>query len=222
MIRRDYIIRAIEEAVRALAEISGFRQDQRWEEAQQAIETQCKALTGLDERSVAKLSEMELLALVAQDQPTSLVQTRLFLVISLLKEAGEVAAAQGQVQQGHDFFLKALHVLLGVSAENEAGELPSFVPRVETLLQSLSGAPLPFRTLTMLMQHYERTGQFALAEDMLYSILEEKGDDREGLAFGVAFYQRILRQNDATLLVGNLPRAEILEGLGDLTHRQKL
>jgi hypothetical protein len=74
----------------------------------------------------------------------------------------------------------------------------------------------------MLMQHYERTGQFALAEDMLYSILEEKGDDREGLAFGVAFYQRILRQNDATLLVGNLPRAEILEGLGDLTHRQKL
>jgi hypothetical protein len=140
-------------------------------------------------------------------------------MISLLREAGEIAAGDGRIADAREIWLKALHLLLDVSAPGDAAEHPAFVPKVEELIQSLTGSSLPVRTQAMLMRHYESTGQFAKAEDTLYSILEETGDDPASVEFGLAFYQRILRQNDATLLAGNLPRGEAEEGLHDLKQR---
>jgi hypothetical protein len=219
MIRRDYILRAIEECVQALTRIRALRHGQRWEEARQAVDTECEKLAAAGARGLAQLSETELLARLAQDQPTQVVRTRLFLMISLLQEAAEIAAGEGRVADAREIGLKALHLLLDVSAQNDAGEHPAFVPRVELMVRALEGAPLPVRTLVLLMQHYESTGQLAKAEDTLYSILEATVNDPASLEFGAAFYQRILRQNDATLAAGNLPRSEAEEGLREIKSR---
>lgn len=71
----------------------------------------------------------------------------------------------------------------------------------------------------MLMRHYEATGQFAKAEDALFSILDDLGSDAEVIAFGRAFYERLLRRSDASLLAGNLPRGEAQQGLDELNRR---
>jgi tetratricopeptide (TPR) repeat protein len=197
-----------------------LRQGRRWEEARQAVDAQCEKLAAAGARHLAQLSETELLARLAQDQPTQTVRARLFLVISLLQEAGEIAAAEGRVADAREVYLKALHLLLDVSAQNDDGEHPAFVPRVEVLVQALAGAPLPVRTQVMLMRHYESTGQLAKAEDTLYSILEAMEYDPASLEFGAAFYERILRQSDAMLMDGNLPRAEAEEGLRELKGRR--
>jgi hypothetical protein len=220
MIRRDYILRMIEECIQALTQIRALRHNQRWEEARQAVEAQCEKLAAAGARDLARLSETELLARLAQDQPTQIVRARLFVLISLLQEAGEIAAAEGRVADARETGLKALHLLLEVSAQNDAGELPAFVPRVEALVHSLAGAPLPVRTQIMLMQHYESTGQLAKAEDTLFGILDATANDPASLEFGAAFYERILRQNDAMLMAGNLPRAEAEEGLRELNGRK--
>jgi len=68
------------------------------------------------------------------------------------------------------------------------------------------------------MRHYEATGQFAKAEDALYSILDAVGGDPEVVGFGRAFYERILRRSDAALLAGNLPRGEAEQGLDELNR----
>ena len=94
--------------------------------------------------------------------------------------------------------------------------MPEFVPRVEAILASLSESPLPPRTHALLMRHYEQTGQFAKAEDALFSILEAAPGDAAVIDFGLAFYDRILRQSDAMLTAGNLPRAEAEQGLREL------
>jgi hypothetical protein len=65
---------------------------------------------------------------------------------------------------------------------------------------------LPPETQAALMQHYERTGEYAKAEDMLYSLLEVHIDDAEILRFGMGFYQRLLRCSNSELAEGNLPR----------------
>jgi hypothetical protein len=39
----------------------------------------------------------------------------------------------------------------------------------------LRNDPLPLRTLALLMQHYERTGEFAKAEDELFAMLDAAG-----------------------------------------------
>jgi hypothetical protein len=218
MIRRDYILRMIEECIQALAQIRALRQNRRLAEAQKVVDAQCEKLAGAGAENLVQLSETELLARLARDQPTQVVRDRLCFIISFLQEAGEIAIAEGRVAQGREIFLKALHLLLGVLAQSHAGEHPNFMPGLDALVRLLDG-PLPVPTQAMLMQHYENTGQFAKAEDTLYSILGATENDPATLEFGTAFYERILRQNDASLLAGNLPRTEVEEGLRDLKRR---
>jgi hypothetical protein len=220
MIRRDYILQMIEECIQALTQIRALRQGRHWAEARQAVDEQCQKLAAAGAHNLAQLSETELLARLVQDQPTQAVRARLFLVISLLQEAGDIAAAEGLLEEARVIYLKALHLLLEVSAEDDPVGLPAFVPRVEELVHCLAEAPLPIRTQALLMRHYESTGQLAKAEDTLFSILDATANDPASLEFGAAFYQRILRQNDATLTAGNLPRAEAEEGLRELQQRQ--
>jgi hypothetical protein len=219
MIRRDYILRAIEECVQALTQIGTLRQDRRLEEARRAVDAQCEKLAAAGARNLAQLSETELLARLAEGQPTQTVRPRLFLMISLLQEAGEIAAAEGRVADAREIGVKALNLLLEVSAQNDAGEHPAYVPKVEALVRLLEGVTLPVRTRVLLMRHYESAGQLAKAEDTLFSILDSTANDAASLEFGIAFYQRILRQSDAILAAGNLPRAEAEETLKELQGR---
>jgi hypothetical protein len=220
MVRRDYILEMIEECIQALTNIRALGQSQRWEEARQAVDEQCEKLAAGGAQDLARLSETELLARVAQDQPTQTVRTRLFLVISLLQEAGDIAAGEGRMAEAREIYLKALHLLLDISAQDDPNGHPAFVPRAEVLVQCLAGEPLPLRTQVLLMQHYESTGQLAKAEDRLFSVLDATKDDPASIEFGAAFYQRILRQNDAMLVAGNLPRAEAEEGSRDLQRKK--
>src|SRR5277367_4315825 len=114
MIRRDYILQMIEECIQALAGIRALRSGQRWAEARMAVDAQCEKLAAAGAQNLAQLSETELLARLAVDQPTQTVRARLFLVISLLQEAGEIAAAEGRVADSREIYLKALHLLLDV------------------------------------------------------------------------------------------------------------
>jgi hypothetical protein len=214
MIRRDYILQMIEEFIRALTQIRALRQQERWQEARLALDAECEKLAAAGARNLARLSETELLARLAQDQPTSVVRQRLFLMIALLQEAGEIADGQGCAQEGRESRLKALHLLLDLSADQAVGDHPAFVPGVDALVNSLG--PLPARTQVLLMRHYESTGQFGKAEDSLFSILEATSNDPASVAFGLAFYQRILRRSDLSLADGNLPRAEAEEGFLEL------
>jgi hypothetical protein len=87
-------------------------------------------------------------------------------------------------------------------------------------VSALAGAPLPLATLARLMQHYERFGEFGRAEDALFSMLEQEPHNAALVDFGYSFYERLLRQTDANLEVGNLPRAEVEAGLAELQQRK--
>jgi len=221
MIRRDYILRMIEEFIRALARINSLKQGQRWNEAAEALDDEFKRLVGDGAQAVARLSETDLLARLAQDGPTQAVRDKTVLLTTLLKEAGDVATAEGRAEEGRECYLKALHLLLDVLGREDVFEFPDFVPKVELLKQALQGTSLPVRTHAMLMQHYERTGDFAKAEDELFAMLDAEPDNERLVEFGCAFYRRLLAQSDTALNEANLPRAEVEEGLKELEARRK-
>jgi hypothetical protein len=221
MIRRDYILRMIEEFMQALSRLRSLKQGQRWAEAGNELDAEFKKLVGDGAQAVARLSETELLARLMREGPTQLVRDKTLMLTALLTEAGDVAAAEERMDESRECYLKALHLLLDILGRGEVFERPEFVPKVEMLVAALQSAPLPVRSAALLMQHYERTGEFAKAEDALFAMLDAEPDNQAIVEFGVTFYQRLLAQSDAALDAGNLPRTEVEEGLQALQTRHR-
>ena len=98
--------------------------------------------------------------------------------------------------------------------------MPEFVPKVDDFVAALGDVELPLRTSALLMEHYERMGQFAKAEDALFAILEAEPNSTAALDFGKAFYERLQRQDDIRLEEGRLPREELEAGLKELGERK--
>lgn len=216
MIRRDFIVRMIEEMGRALAQIRALRQGGQAEAAWQMVDEECKKFAAMGVKGILFMSETELLARVSEGQFAQTVHLRTLAVVSLLREAAEIAHAEGRTEEARVIYLKALHLLLGVLSQDDPAGFPEFVPGVEAIVTALQDKPLPVETQSMLMHHYEATGQFAKAEDALYAMLEQTGNDEEVVGFGRTFYERILRRSDASLVQGNLPRSEAEQGLAEL------
>ena len=221
MIRRDYILRMIEECIRALASLDLLKRARRWDEASEELDAEFKKLFGDDVQTLARFSENELLARLMRDGPTYALREKTLILATYLKEAGDLAMAENRAEAGRECYLKALHLLLHTMGLDEPSECPEFVPKVELLREMLQETALPARTQAMLMQHYERTGEFAKAEDALFALLDAEPDNDVIAGFGVEFYQRLLAQSDTMLSDGNLPRAEVEEGLKALQARRK-
>jgi len=218
MIRRDYILRMIEEFLQALSRIRALKKGQSLNEAAVALDEEFSRLTSQGASAVAALSETELLAKLIQGDTQS-VHTKILMLTTLLKEAGELAAAQGRNADSRSCYLKGLHLLLHSMATGEPHESPDFVPKIEIFLAALQGEALPLQTEAMLMQHYERSGQFAKAEDALYSMLDIESQNARVVEFGIAFCQRLEGASDAALNAGGLPRAEVETGLANLRDK---
>jgi len=216
MIRRDYVLRMIEEFIQALARLRSLKHGQRWNEAADELDSEFQKIIGEGAISIARGPETELLARLMQDGPTHALRDKTFILATLLAEAGDVAAGKDQSEVSRECHLKALHLLLDVLGRDDAFECPGFVPKVELLRERLRNEPLPLRTLAMLMQHYERTGEFAKAEDELFAMFDVEPDNDTIKGFGITFYQRLLAESDATLAAANLPRAEVEDGLKQL------
>ncbi|HVM46526.1 MAG TPA: DUF6483 family protein [Candidatus Acidoferrum sp.] len=220
MIRRDYILRMIEEFIQVLSRINSLKRGLRWQEADEELDTGLQRLVSAGAEAVSRMGETELLARLIQGEPTQVVHHKALLLTTLLKEAGDVAVAQDRVAEGRACYVKGLNLLLDTLARGEAAEFPEFVPKVEVFAQALQDAPLPLDTQARLMQHYERLGEFGKAEDALFAMLEAEPREPQLLEFGMGFYRRLSSQSDAALSVGNLPRPELQAGLAELERRR--
>lgn len=220
MIRRDYLLRQIEQFVAMLAKIAGLAKDEQWQEASAVAAGEFQRLTGLDGPGVLRMSDTEILARLIQGESTLLVEAKAFMLATLLKTEGDLVARQGRLEVGREYYLKGLHLLLDTVGRNEITERPDFVPTVEAFVAGLRDAPLPLTTSARLMRHYERTGEFAKAEDALFGMLDIESGNRELLDLGAAFYRRLLDLSDDALSLGNLPRPEVQAGLAELDQRR--
>jgi hypothetical protein len=220
MIRRDYLLRMIEEFLQALARIKGLKQNESKQEAALVLDTEFQRLMGCGAAGVARLTETELQAALIEGAPTQIVREKTLILTALLKEAGDLAALQDKPEESQACYLKGLNLLLEVQSRGEVCELPEFVPRVELFREALGDGRLPLETEARLMQHFERIGEFGRAEDALFAMLAAE-PGRQGLVeFGVTFYERLASQSDAALAAGNLPREELAAGLNELKLRR--
>ena len=220
MIRRDYILRMIQEFIQLLSRLRSLKQGQLWREADVVLDEEFKRLVKAGALAVTQMSETELIAKLIQGEPTQVVHHKLLLLTTLLMEAGELAAAQNRPAESRACFLKGLNLLLETIVQADLAEFPDFVPKVEAFLNVLQDQALPLATQARLMQHYERAGEFGKAEDSLFAMLEAEPGEKKLLEFGLSFYRRLENQTDDALAAGNLPRSELKAGLAELERRK--
>jgi tetratricopeptide (TPR) repeat protein len=138
----------------------------------------------------------------------------------LFKENGDILMAQGRIEESNACYVKGLHLLLHFIADDPTVSRPDFVPSVEAIVIALHDSGLTLETNAMLMRHYEQAGDYAKAEDALFNMLDAEPKNTELLDFGIGFYERLLRLDNETLELGNLPRREVKAGVVELNQRK--
>lgn len=223
MVRRDYLLRVIEQlgvAWGGVLRLAGLRQGGQYEETGQAIDQLSRQYLGLNAGSLRTLSADELIGLVrlgstigAGDAATA---EKLLLLGALLREDAELQAAQADDDGAAASGLKALQVYLTVVVEEGVRD-DRALDAIGPLRERLTAYELPLAIRDLLWRFHEGVGDFASAEDELFTLLD---DDPELLPEGLAFYERLLTLPDETLAAGNLPRDEVLAGQAELRERE--
>ena len=216
----DWLVQQISQFARFLAVILGLKKRQEYHAAQETIEEALNTLLDLDLDKLRTLPPEELFRRLTIAETTMVGREKVLFAAALLDQAGDIHAAQQQVEMSVSCYVQALHLLLELLITDDHASLPNYAPTVEQMLAKVDAEMLPLEARHATMLYFEKIGAFAQAEDVLFEMLDAVADDGETtadlIAIGEMFYERLQQQSDAALITGNLARSEIASGINDL------
>lgn len=215
MIRQDYLLRMIEQAAQALAQLLGLQTAGQQTQADTVSGELATRWIGLGSEQLHALPDDELIGHLQHQGSVAEFPLRLGLAISLLKADGDRFAAGNDQAGAVRARSTALCLALRSHILNVAPELPDFTPGIADLRAELPFEALPVPAAVLLMCYHEHLGQFAQAEDVLFGLRERGGGALWLRDLAAQFYHRLKRHPDAALVAGGLPRNEIAEGERD-------
>jgi hypothetical protein len=213
MIREDYILGWIKRYIQFLAEILGLMKGEQFQAAIQKIDVVLQGLLGVDQQALLTLSEGEIIARLALDEPIPVINEKCAYLAALLKQLGLALSTQNRHEESRLCLLKSLHLILGLKLQQIPNTLGDYTPTIDSLMDLLKEQPLAPRTYAALMLDYEQEKRFAKAEDMLFAMLESAPADKNLLEIGFGFYRRLQALSDEALMAGDLPREEVEQGI---------
>ncbi len=212
MIRQDYILRMIEQAAQMLARLVKHRKEGNVDDAQKLEHETAGTFLELTGEHLDKWNDEQIYGHVRRSGPPVEFPFRLGVAIALLESRAELCVQQGDPGGAGRALARAIGVLLRAKIESVNADVPGFAPGLQDLLAKIPPGEMPVATAGLLVCCYEHTGQFAEAEDALFHLQEQVGNDADVRQLGETFYQRLLRRPDAALADGDLPRAEVEQG----------
>ncbi len=211
MLRDDYITRLIEKLSVVTVRVNALKLQRQWDEARQAIRDASQQLLGIHPAIIDRLPYRDLIQMIGGNRREL---RKGIIVAELLKLEAEIARARGDDAKSFQQSLKSLNILIMVLLEDaQLRSEPYYSDQVEALAAAVAEYEIPADSKQLLFQYYEATGKYGKAEDMLYELLEEETGRAAWIEQGIGFYQRLLAKGEAELAGGNLPRAELIEGL---------
>ncbi len=215
MYRRDYFMRLIEEATAVLSRVLKLNQTRDYTEAIAVTNGSLRRLTGLSSEALLRLDTQDLVAQLSMRDELGWIETGL-TIVTVLDQEGNSYALQDNEEAAYRRHLKALELLLAVQIRHPQLDLPDIVPGVDTLLPKVADIVWPEDTCADFVRYYEQQGEFAQAEDMIFSWREMHPTSPAPIEAGIAFYERLIEKSDAELTAGNLPRDEVEASLAEL------
>jgi tetratricopeptide (TPR) repeat protein len=206
MYQRDYLMRQIEQAARALAAIMKKALGGDPQEALGMFDEAYKPLLGVSQRVVATLTDEQLLALLTSGS-----------MLEVVKVEADVQAQLGNQQAATVRRRRALSLAGYLAARSDKLLDPELAG---DLVERTSGTPLDPGQRLALARVLESLGRYADAEDVIFEAIDDLPENAGLVDAGIAFYQRLLALDDPRLENGGLPRDEVRSSFAELLRRQ--
>lgn len=213
MIRRDYVMRQIQELVQVLARALFLRSQGEYEAALKEIGRALKALDPAT--NIEALDAQGWLDLCRRHE--DVVGPLMEVTGSLLRERAASLEAAGRPEESGRARAAGLTLQLEAILSAAVPVTTELLAQVDADIGALPVEALPSPALSRLVSYFEQRGQLGMAEDILFDWLDR--GDAKAVASGRAFYDRLARMNDEALDSGGLSRSEIEAGRSDLEHR---
>ncbi|WDV45079.1 DUF6483 family protein [Clostridiaceae bacterium M8S5] len=210
MIKRDYIMDMIEQFTTFIARLMGLKKLNQFLKARQLIGEVYTSKLGVNEDIINSLMYNDLIKIVSDMEDMDIEKCT--LLAKLLKEDGKILIEQGKKEKGFNFLLKSLNIFLVIRLKNEYVKKVDFDAEITDVLNEVKLYELLDSTKHLLFKYYENNGDYALAEDILYQLLDAESYSKTIVSEGINFYNRLLDKTKCKLSAGNLPIDEVIEG----------
>ncbi|MGG0824984.1 DUF6483 family protein [Paenibacillus turicensis] len=213
MLRRDYLVRMIEEMTEILGKVFGLKQERKFTEALWQLDDLYKRQFRLSNDLLRSLSAKDIVEIFHTGG--KLEVDKLQNLAYLMKEEGNLLIAAGQQDEGTFTLMKSLHLYLTAAQGGADRTLWKLADQIDELIVDLNKYRLPKETEQLRLQYEEAEGRYGRAEDIIYIMLQEQWITREE---ALAFYERLLQMDHSTLSQGGLPIEEVHEALQELRN----
>ncbi|MDN4068106.1 DUF6483 family protein [Paenibacillus vini] len=208
MLRKDYLVRMIEEMTEIIGKVFDLKQQKKWIEALWELDELYKKQFRLNSRLIGSLGAKDIVELLRTGGTVE--ADKLQSLARLVKEEGEIYSQTGQSDESIFRLMKALHLYLAAGQYGTDRTLWNLDGEVRELLTRLQGYRLPPDTERLLLSYEESEGRYDQAENALYRLFQDGVATKEE---GIAFYERLLLIDRERLEQGGLPEQEVQEGL---------
>lgn len=213
MIRRDYFMKLVQEFAQVLACVIGLKQKGEHVAALREIDRALKKIWDIDPERAGEMSLEDWIGF-CRAEGTAAEQCMVALA-GLFQEQGELNLLAGRGNESQQCHALALGLYL--EALMSCIVSLDLLHKVEYLIAETSDAPLPIGVMRRLLGYFEARGQFARAEDILFSWRDT--GDAGAMTAGEAFFGRLRGKPDQELAIGGLPRAEVEQGMKEFHER---
>jgi hypothetical protein len=214
MIHRDYIMRFIDQLIQVLSKILFNKDNQNYKAALEEIHVTYKSLLGFDPHLIHSLTDSEIIALLKIGERFEV--EKCYAIANLLK-------IEAEILEEHDFstayplFQKSLSLFIETVISGNDVELENCNDEIDCIYQKIESYIILPGLKYKLFQYYEHQGRFSKAEDILFELIEAGYPNIQ--AESEAFFKRLRTKSDEELILGNLPRNEVEEGLREILKR---
>lgn len=209
---KDYIMKIIQQFTNAVAKIMGLKAENKIEESQVVLTDTLKNFTGLNTEILEALPYEILLQRVSGQTNSE----KSLILAELLYQQADIYEIKGELSRARNLYLKNANIMINVLLKGDDTVLEQNQDKVNELIEKIGLRNVPRESLLLLFQYYELTTEYAKAEDVLFELIEKAEANKDLVAKGIAFYERLLNKDQADLQKGNLPMDEVLEGLANL------
>lgn len=212
MLRKDYIMRMVEQIQKAIVDIVRKRRENDLPAAEQLLDQASTGNLGLPLAVVLSQPPDKLKAMFTYEGEIDV--GKCIVAGELFEQAAAMHADRGAPDQAEGMLLRSLYFYMEGYRVLPDKERKLYALKIVGLMERFPDLAAGEPELLKIVGVYEAAHKFDHAEDLIFELVD---DGVEGaLPQGVAMYERMLRRRDEELEAGGLPRDEVEQGLQEL------